>query len=413
MTQPRSIHDADSADAAQARRTRPVRKRRLRAALAVVVAVAAVAGAGLWWSNGAHQTPAPQQTAADGVSQVFIDGWSLRTLEDRALTFTADGRTRPLTFEPVTGQDLDALLASRPDLVTAAVARQLDGDPSLECDKAGCRTHAGAVSVHDLLLKSSSDPVKMLSGVGVETGLLVAHVPSGPVTISADGYTDLDLTPPIPGVDPEADTSAAAGEGGVLDTQWLISAGLGRIFETSPQWLGAESRDAWAYVHPGALPGDGNRRVLASAPVLAAPAGLGPVWDLADNFTPAQLTVATSPTKGCDAGILCYPGTLPVTTQADPLTVVPVGAPGQQDALVAVEDRVVSVDLPAPIRQVGEQEPIQGQVQVRMVTAVLFTGVDADASDWAGLIGVDDGRQVTVDEVLTNVRLAGHEWSKR
>lgn len=424
-TVPRSIHDSDASAPKRARRAR--RKsgtgRGVRKVAAVALAVAGACGLGYSVFT-AVGSPSPADSslseapsAQERFVDVLVDGWSVRTLEGRALTAqVGDGAPVPLLLEPVDAPDVAELLATSPDLVEQVLARQVTAAGDLTCDADGCSTSEGKLDTADLLLSSGSDAALMLRAHGIESGLLTARVTvpagAGTVTLTADGYQPLSLpvSPARAGDGPDAELAPAALGNGFQRGRWLVAAGLGHLFTPDAAWLGAPTpRAAQPGEATGALPADAVVRLTGDAPAISATSGLGAPLETAADWTASQLTLATSPTMGCAAGVLCYPGVLDVTTQAQAPVVTAVASDDQQ-GVVVIDDRVVKVTLPAPIRQMGVEGHLSGQVELRFLTAALHGGSGLSVVDFAGLVDTGDRVAYAPDQVLQNVTLAGRTW---
>lgn len=420
-TNVKSIRDADTTKAERARRSRSARGRLARRAGAA--AGCAVAGLGLAYVTVGALGPDTRgsdlaEGSGDPAVQVLIDGWSLTTLGDREVSAQVDDR-RPqkVRFEPVTSADINELMNTTPEVVEAALARLLEGDSSLACDTDGCGTDDGAVDPHALLLGGKSESVRVLQQNGVQSGLWKATVPvpadARQVALSASGYSTLPLpvgTFSEQEVDGGADAIPSLGNG-FQRGRWLVAGGLGQLFTPDPGWVGsAEDRDAAFAERLGATPADAAALVAGQSHVLAATTGLEEPMAAAASWTSSQLTLATSPSKGCAAGILCFPGTLQADSEvrAPQFTVV---ASGEERAVVQLDDRIVTTTLPAPIRQVGIDSLLDGPVRLRLVTAALYAGETVSPVDWAGLVAVGDDTDYSVSDVLAAVRLAGVGWT--
>lgn len=427
---PRSIRDSDSAQAARARKVRSARSRQVRKVAAIAAVSVAVAGLGY----GAFQvvSSAAQSAGASDLTvkedqqgrtvQILIDGWSAKTLEGRELSAQWAGKSASaLKLEPVSGADLKELLRTSPELVQAALARQLNGSTTLTCDTGGCSADGASISADDLLLGGSSDSALRLRGLGITSGLYKALVPvpdgGSQLSITAAGYSPIELL--AGGLYEAQDVAGEEGSGGPSlsngfeQDRWLLSAGLGQFFTPDAAWLGApEERAATAGTPTGATPEDAVGLLTAQAPDFVAATGLGAPLGAAERWTASQLTLATSPSKGCTAGVLCFPGTLEVAQDVTPAQFVPVASPTTTGVAV-FDDRRVTVDLPAPIFQSGIAEPVQGAVTLRMVTVALHGGQDVTPVDWAGLVEVGDEGAYSPADALAAVRLAGEQWSMR
>lgn len=424
-TSSKSLLATDTTKASRDRKVRADRSRRARKLGMWTLAGAGIVGLGFAVATtiGPSVGPAGSDLVADGgeeTVQLLLDGWSLRTLEERQVTATWNGGdTHQVTFSPVTAADLDELLETSPAVVETSLARLLDGATTLSCDAEGCSSDGKPLNAHELLLDGSLPATLALQAHGIESGLWKAEmaVPDDgqTVTISADGYDGADL--PVGGgflsQDSDADAAPAAptlGNGFQRD-RWLLAAGLGQVFTPDAGWLGAEE-DRGALFAPvvDATPASAAAIVSASAPEVVAVSGLGVPLAAAGDWTASQLTLATSPSKGCAAGVLCFPGTLDVTqVSAGPQFVNVSSAEGT--GAVIFDDRTVSVDLPAPIVQAGVAEPLAGVVSLRFVTVALFAGAGLPAVDWAGLVEVGDTGAYGPADALAAVRLAGQQWA--
>lgn len=411
----RSIHEADSVRSVRVRSRRPGLGRAVRGGFAGLVAAAVVAAGGyvIATHRSASDLDRPtSQASQDAQVDVLIDGWSLATLGDREVRASWDGgvTSSRVDFTAVTKADIDELVASTPEVVTQALARQLLPDGDLTCTTDGCTAEGRDVDPHALLLTGGTASTTSLQDLGVNSGLYVAHVAgvgaAQVVQLSADGYSPVTLTASADGV--EASLTNGFGRG-----RWLVSAGLGRLFIPDAGWLGADdARAAVSGEVSATVAQDAVAQVSAQSPTLVAATGLGEPLAVAQDWTTQQLTLATSPSKGCAAGVLCYPGTLSVTQSGPAPTFAAVGAAGSA-GVAMVDDRVVTVTLPAPVKQAGLAQPLSGTVSLRLVTVALFSGESLRVADWAGLVEVGDSAAYTLEDVLTHVRLAGMTWTLR
>lgn len=414
---PTSIHDADARSPRRARSRSP-----WGSPLVWLVAAGVLLLAGAWWvlgspgSTDAESSDLAANPTEAASTYVLIDGWSERTLGGAKLRATVGGSAASLRLEPVTSADLDELLATTPEVIQSTLARLITSDPTLTCDSQGCRTGDGPVDPHILLLRGNSTAEQLLHGHQIRSGLFKAHVPVEPgelFTVGADGFTAVSLvghdeTTQSPR-DGDARVEPTAGNG-FGQGRWLVAAGLGRVFLPTPTWLGQdEGRVAWGRGTAGDAPAGVQQVLYGRSPVTVAVRGLGYPTDVAQDWSPSQLTLATSPSQGCAAGVLCYPGRVPTReVMRDP-----VAAQVQSGAVTAgvwMDDRVVTVPLDAPIRQAGIDELLDGDTTLRFVTVTLFTGPDLVATDWAGLVEVQDDGQYSLADALSQVRLAGDRW---
>lgn len=383
------------------------------------MAAGAVAGWAL--TRDRAEPAAPPAAGVDGpVLEVLIDAWSLATLGERDLVAVQDGRSLRVDLRPVTAGEVGDLLGTTPQVVRAAAARVVTGATDLDCDEDGCT--AGGVTVDLGALWGAGGPGwDLLAGHGVDAGLYRAVVgvdaDGGPVTFRA-GDWDGPTVPPagqvVAGDDPGADPAPADLGNGMQQGRWLLAAGLGRVFVPDPAWLGAPEDRGVHWPQPaGVAPVDAAAVLTARAEETTAWSGLGVALPVAQRWSASQLTLATSPTKGCAAGVLCYPGVARAQVSALGRQVAPVAGADGSTGVVVLDDVMVRVDLPAPVRQAGVDGLLQGRVELRGVTASLFAGQDLVPVDWAGLVEPGDRAEYSLADVLGNVRLAGQSWSQR
>lgn len=414
----RSIHDADTRAAARSRARRSARSRHLRVAAAVTCVALALGAVTGWVLTGRTADGAPAPGAQGTVVELWIDGWSLATLGDRVVTASQDGQERPVVFTPATPAQVEELLGQTPEVVQAAVARVVTGATDLACTADGCTADGARVSL-GALSGSGGPGGDLLDAHGIAAGLLLARVPidpsGGPVTVAAGNWEPVMVPSSWPvaasDLDPDSPAAAATLGNGMQQGRWLLAAGLGRIFVPDPAWLDAEDPRGVAWPEPqGETPSRGAALVTASADVVTAWSGLGADLEVARGWSTSQLTLATSPTKGCSPGILCFPGEVPVSVSVNGREVVDVVDDAGTRGVVLVDDVTISATLPGPVPAAGLQEPLEGPVSVRGVTAVLYAGGDLSPVDWAGLVEPGDVQQYPVADVLENVRLAGRSW---
>jgi hypothetical protein len=436
----RSLLDEDSERAAAARSTadrRAVRRRRGTAGLALVLAAAVgvvivghrtsapgsqLSTFTLQRGSGAPVTGGAPQALSSGATapvDLLIDGWSAHILGSALLTATVDGHEpQPLTLTPITQATLTELLATTPDLVTAALARQVTDDPTLSCSATGCRTAHGPLDPRVLLHPGTAAGVGAeLRGYGITSGLLIAQVNlpdgAGAVTISAPGagsYTVAGI--PLADLDTVDSAVTPTLANGFLRSRWLMGAGLGQLFTDDPAWLRSAPADPTLEIAPAAAPApvDVATELSATLPTITAVHGLTQSLPAAAAWTDTQLTDATSPSTGCIPGIVCAPTT--VAAAVSSLTSAPgtVCSAGARDG-VDVVDVTARVTLPAPTAQAGVGV-LTGSPTVRFVVAGLFDGSPLVDRDQAGHTTVN-GPPATysLPDVLSHVRLAGTRWT--
>lgn len=395
---PRSIHDADSE---RGRRSR-VRKERMSAAvskvlrpLGALLALGAVGG-GLYWGLAGKSADEGMPLSTTGGVSVYVDGWSFKTVNATELTYKwgSTGIERGTKLRPATGPELENLLATDPGIVETALARQLVPAHDLVCAESGCTAGDREVAVTDLLLEGEDPGQELLRRLGVKSGLYVADIPSDTsgegLEVSLGSGLNLNL-------------------GVVDDTQrTLVSAGLGQLFVPEAAWLSGEGAARAEVLTVGAA---SVEEVIGVAPQVVAAHGLGVALPEAAYWNASQLTLATSVSQGCRAGVLCFPGVVDAAEDVRDIAGAAVYTHEGSEGVVLLDDRVISVHLPAEINQVGFDEPIGGTQELRFVTAVLYQGGPPVEIDRGGFVTNDLDGTHSVQDALDNVSFAGEEWS--
>lgn len=439
---PRSIHDADRANTGSGAALRARAKARVRRRRTMSIGVTAIGVAGVLYAvaGALDAVPLPGAVAPAGSStvlsvapvgstvaegttvskeafvDVLVDGWSAAALEDRHLSFAInDGAAQELRLTAVRAADLKELQATTPQVLTYAIARQLNGSPQLACSGDGCQVGDDEVAPTALLHGDAGDAdlAQQLRAFGVDSGLYFARIElpnaGAAVQVMADGYEPFHLGAPVADSG-EGGMPAADASNGYLRARWLLSAGLGRFFIPEPSWLGTGAERA--SVRPtvvGSAPQGASERLTARMPELTALNVADPV-EWSSTLTDSQLTLMTSPSKGCSSGVLCVPRSLGALSSETVLSASAVSS-GERRAAVAVDARTVSVNLPAPVRQSSGGVLPAGPVTLRFVTVGLFDGSDLTLVDVAGSVGTEDEQQYDAGQILSATTLDGVTWS--
>lgn len=413
-----SIHEADTAGA-RSRRSKRGWHRGGVAVACLALASAAAAGALALGSSDPSApdvfgtSPAQGTAGGDGPHlDVVLDGWSVTTLGSADVTATVDGVRTPVTLQPLGADAVRAIAGRSPQLVQQALARLVTDDPSLACTRTGCSASGQPVDVA-VLADLPRVPVlgQVYSGWKVRAGLYGARVTlpkaTSNVSVQADGWAPVVV-------------SGGPARAGAEQAPVLVSAGLGRLFETSAAWLGT-GKDPVRYDSPSSSPVTGDAAdVLASErPALIAAEGLASPLAVAKDWTASHLTYASSPTTGCGPEALCVPGRLSSTTRQLSYEVAPACSVDGDRGVIAVDQRVVAARLPAPVHQYGlgggrwgaAPAVTTGQVKVRTVVGALFSGEPLVHRAAGGRVDAGLAVPVPTSEVVSSVRFAGSHWT--
>lgn len=277
-------------------------------------------------------TPAstPPTTKPSGPSttlDIYLDGWSYRTLEDIDLyATTGAAELILLDFQPLALEGTAALLDSHPEFVATVGARMVNTDFGWTCSADGCDTDATRFD-RSTLLKMFTNPAQIpgygpsYEAWGIPAALYKATIelPQGteaidvlgiPAGVGADisyaswnSRTYFDQIESLP--------LAQAGD----DRALLLAAGLGRIFTPDPAWTeGSVPYNITALYGPPTA-ADAAWFIETDTQVSEAfSTGLAATsasWLLAE-LDPNELTYLTSPTIGCAPTVVCVPTTLDV-----------------------------------------------------------------------------------------------------
>jgi hypothetical protein len=271
-------------------------------------------------------------TGGDGVKHsVYVDGWTMRTLGSKPIRYQSgvEGTENftdplPLTFTPLDGGDLEALLETDPEILEDAFARLVSGDLSLRCTTVGCRT-----ATAELPLSLLADPATV-GGIGslytawnISAGLYRAEfsAPAGqPVTYSLEKAGALTVFEAAEGekvigedgteitLQPVIDASNGWGR-----RSWYLASAWQTIFIPETRW-----NDPTPVINDRGR-GDFERSTDANpTPVdpslLARGLADKPAQTLA-AMSRSQLTYFSSPVTGCGVAALCIPDSIEVTVR--------------------------------------------------------------------------------------------------
>lgn len=271
---------------------------------------------------------------------VYLDGWTLRTLQGKPIRFQSgvvgtEGFTDPLalTFSPLDAGELGDLVKSDPEIVEEAVSRLVTGDSSLRCRADGCRT--GGVDMDASVLTD----LGAVPGLGslyqawnITAGLHRAtfRAPEGaPIVLSVEDAGALTLfdTPEKRTVIGEDGTeitlsSPPSGETGWGRRSWYVAVAWGTVF--IPQTLWNDEVPAINDRGAGDSAAVENPNTALPDPALLA-RGLSdlPSQSLA-ALSSSQLTYFSSPVTGCGVAALCVPDSVIVKVQESSRQVQPV-----------------------------------------------------------------------------------------
>lgn len=239
--------------------------------------------------------------AAEDYSQeyitVLVDGWSMAGISKTSITWSAtnDGLGTQVSFAEAGKRDLEAAAEKDPEAVRSLVARMVTADPSLTCDKGGCRTDSREIPYEDLIQPASGKVLgASYSDYGIAAGVYAARIPGRTATLRY-GSSTYNIT--------QIGEGEAAGLGAEAGTGVeAVAVAFGVIFPITPEWLGGEHgyKDRLFYDL-------GEATVPAVTPEKFF-GGLAAVVEGAATLSAGQLTWRSSPTTGCGVGVLCVPG---------------------------------------------------------------------------------------------------------
>lgn len=391
----RSIHAAEHGVGERLRRERRRRSRKLPRWMVLTGVLAVLGlGAGLFWRGwvGDGEVVAAKY---EGLV-VVVDGWSVATADSARLGFQWQGGSGgEVALRPVSAEQLEDVLSYAPQGVEAALMRQVSDSVDVSCDVGGCLVDGEPVGADVLTLSDDSEVSERLRGNGVSAGLFFASVPvsggAGQVSVGFDGYEPVDFS-------------------GVEKGDWVVAAaGLGQMFVPEFAWAETDGQEfAFAATGVGRMPKDATGLVTGSGLDVAAVRGLGAQLPAANGWTASQLTYATSPSVGCRAGVLCFPGVVEADVISEAVESFEVSSQ-DEPGVVTLSDVVVEVELPGVVVQ-GEDEEFSGEAELRFVTVSLYQGADLVEVDRAGTVSGSDETDYSIDEVLEMVSLSGKAW---
>ena len=291
---------------------------------------------------GAGQVLQPEAGAPgfDGPTRdvtVYLDGWSLATLQGVEITASSATLSTRVRFSPVDADDIDDALRTDPGLVANVVARMLTPDRRVVCDTDGCR--ADGVIDLDVLTDGPTIPVfgPSYQAWGVNAGLykavLTIPADSDFVTFSAPGYSshqasfglispesDMTGTDTSPAVSPTATTAPVTTDGdtttGRVTTAYL-GAAYGRLFPVLALWRDAATGgQATTMIRGGTDVAWEADRIASFAGALSAGPGAVGAAAAATTLNASQLTYLSSPTTGCGPVPVCTPQPLTIDRKA-------------------------------------------------------------------------------------------------
>jgi hypothetical protein len=239
----------------------------------------------------------------------FVDGWSARTLKGTAVTAQVGTESSQVRLRPVNGNDLKELLKTTPEVVEVALARQVSGAADLTCDETGCTIDGKGID----LVNWVTNPAKvkgfgdMYSEWDVNALLYHFSVDAGDGTDAVSVSLDNGTTEPVvfPAVPLSEDKNVAPGPGnGYLSNRYVLGSAFERLFVVDPQWIRDPKKPSrYGAATPAGIPVVGDMPTRTVHHVL----GLNSPWPGTEAFTDSVLTYLSSPTGGCDVGVLCTP----------------------------------------------------------------------------------------------------------
>lgn len=434
--------------------------RTLSYALIPVLVVMLAVGARMLWQGSdagtATSSPLaePAATAADGsvvdlatVSRsdlkegrvdVFLDGWSHRIIGGAATRFIVDGKVSPTPtdFEPVTRDDVAELLRTSPGLVADVLSRQVSGEARVSCTAAGCTVAGNYVDAVGLITAPRDVPGLGSSYAAWDIGSLLYRTSivapgNGEVVLQVRGFGGW-AAPVVPAL-LEGSTEPDRNNGW-LTNRYLVGAAFGRLFTVTPAWT-ADTPARYAPSIPQAMltPEQADSpRNLATAMHLD---GLDQPWVGAKGLSASALTYLSSPTGGCEVGVMCTPTTIDYSIASaeheQALVCTTVG--DREVAGWAVYDSaVVTADfdkathqfgmwggkVPADFKTPGGQgllggsmgPLVEGEQTARWGTLGIFDPVTGDLRAVAGSFQPSSAVGETLFGLLGGVNVDGNSW---
>lgn len=360
---------------------------------------------------------------------VLVDGWSARTLAGAPLRARTSGGLTPAVpaLSPVSESDLRELLNTSPELVTNALARQVSGSDDLVCGPDGCT--AGGRDLDVAALVSAPSRVENLGAVYESWGVtsLLWHtsvtVPADDpeVTFSAQGFRAFTVLGLPTGDD-------AGPHNGWLRNRFLVAAGFGQLFPVHPAWLEDDGGRLLA------APSEDTPRDIEVSASLLHVTGLAAPRPRAKLLTPSALTYYSSPTTGCDVGVLCTPEAVAASlsdVKRSQNTVCTTDA--AQRNVAVMESAVLTVDFGSKTTHqfgmwagkrveefkhstgsgvlLGGVPPVvRGEQSMRWSVIGLYSGPGAQLRVTSGFFGPASSDALSLVDALGGVSLDGTTW---
>lgn len=289
---------------------------------------------------------------------VWLDGWSIAALGSNIVPvrYLGSESETPVTFTPLTAQQIRAATATHPDVVAKYLGRLVTPKPRVECTESGCTADGTAVDPAVLADLSTVPRLgEMYQGAGVQYGLYAARI----AVSNRDGLLFFQT----PGTSYTLVRPASTSGAKVTPEGWPESTplayGFGYMFPVDPQWSTDKPvRASWSgtpnttdpdmfyYSDYSALFMYGLADPYPSTVFMTAPQSL--------------LTLLTSPTMACGVVALCIPTNIEpkisafTASEGDRCLAGAAGAQGRTALLQ--QDFTAEVTLPYPILLPGVSE---------------------------------------------------------